>query len=94
MTEQKKLSGPSPAGTNRADILMDDQLAAAVSSYLDGQLMGEELERFEALLRNNSSLAREVREMRNIELQLMEMGSDILSEPVPDALIEALSSKG
>ncbi len=90
MTEQKIFGDPSGIETHRAEILKDDRLAATVSAYLDGQLMGKDLEQFEALLRENESLAREVQEMRKIELKLMEMGADILSEPVPDALLEAL----
>jgi hypothetical protein len=32
--------------------------------------------------------------MRSIESRLMEMGSDILAEPVPEAMLEALSKIG
>ncbi len=85
------LGDPSGVKTTKAEILKDEALAATVSAYLDGELDGKDLEEFEALLRGNSTLAREVQEMRNIELRLMEMGADILSEPVPDAMLEALS---
>ncbi len=71
--------------------MKDEGLAAAVSAYLDGELMGKELEDFETRLQKDPALAREVQEMRNIESQLMELGADILSEPVPEAMIEALS---
>jgi anti-sigma factor RsiW len=87
MTKQRQLG--EPAGGNRGEILRDDRLADAVSAYMDGQLSGEDLETFKALLASNGSLAREVQDMRDIESQLMDMGSDILSEPVPEALLEA-----
>ncbi len=87
MTKQKQLG--EPAGGDRGEILKDARLADTVSAYIDGQLSGEDLERFKALLESNGSLAREVQDMRDIELQLMDMGSDILSEPVPETLLEA-----
>ena len=89
--EQKKFGEPLSAGTKQSGILKDEGLAVKVSAYLDGQLEGKDLEEFKALLRENASLAREVHEMRIIELRLMEMGADILSEPVPEALLGALS---
>ncbi len=90
-TEQKVLDDSSGGNCKRADILRDERLAGLVSAYLDGELEGTELERFESLLKSDGALAREVREMRNIELRLLEMGADILSEPVPEAMLEALS---
>ena len=93
MTERKQ-AGERGGDPRRLEILDDERLAATVSAYLDGQLMGEELEDFETLLKTNPILAREVQEMRNIELQLMDMGADILAEPVPEALLEALSRLG
>jgi len=94
MTEQKKLGDRSGAEPGKAAILKDEGLAAMVSAYLDDQLKGKELEDFRALLKKEPSLAREIQEMRNIELQLVEMGADILSEPIPEALLEALSRIG
>ncbi len=91
MTEQKKLGDSSGVNPRQAEILKDEALAATVSAYLDGELEGKDLEEFEALLKRNAALEREVQDMRNIELQLTEMGADILSEPVPDAMLEALS---
>ncbi len=64
-------------------------MAATVSDYLDGRLAGEELEKFETHLKSNDALARELQGMRNIESQLVKMGADILTEPVPEALLEA-----
>jgi anti-sigma factor RsiW len=86
-----KQEPPRDSRGQGAEILKDDRLAATASAYLDGRLSGEELSEFEKLLENNKALAREVQEIRNIELQLMKMGSDILSEPVPDALLDAFS---
>jgi anti-sigma factor RsiW len=90
-TKQKQPGYPLSPRVEGGEILKDDRLAAKVSAYLDGQLSGEELAEFEMLLQTDSALAREVQEMRNIESQLMNMGSDILSEPVPDTLLQALS---
>jgi len=91
MTDQKVLGNQRGVKAKQAEFPKDERLAAAVSSYLDGELEGKDLEEFESLLKSNPALAREVQEMRAIELRLMEMGADILSEPVPDAMLEALS---
>ncbi len=91
MTEQKKLGDSSDGNPKQGEILKDEELAATVSAYLDGELEGKALEEFEALLKRNAALAREVQDMRNIELRLTEMGADILLEPLPDAMLEALS---
>ena len=91
MTEQKKLGDPNGVNPKQSEILKDEALAAMVSAYLDGELEGNGLEEFEALLKSNPALAREVQDMRSIEVRLMEMGADILSEPLPDAMLEALT---
>ena len=54
------------------------RLLDQVSAYIDGELTNEQLDEFTNFLKNDVSLAREVREMRNIELRLMEMGAEIL----------------
>lgn len=69
----------------------DEGLAATVSAYLDGELTGEDLVEFETLLRNDDALSREIAEMRRIDRQLTELGAEILDEPIPDALLEALT---
>ncbi|MFZ1108245.1 MAG: hypothetical protein WAN43_07865 [Rhodomicrobium sp.] len=91
MTNQKQPGDTLGARGEGAEILEDDRLAATASAYLDGQLSGEELAEFETLLQNDKALAREVQDMRNIELQLMKIGADILSEPVPETLLDAFS---
>ncbi len=45
----------------------------------------------ETLLRNNEALSREIAEMRRIDRQLTGLGADILAEPIPEALLEALA---
>ena len=91
MTDQKVLGNQRWVETKQAELLKDERLAAVISAYLDGELEGKDLEEFESLLKSDPALAREVQEMRAIELRLMEMGTDILSEPVPEAMLEALS---
>jgi len=91
MTDQKVLGNQRWVETKQAELLKDERLAAVISAYLDGELEGKDLEEFESLLKSDPALAREVQEMRAIELRLMEMGTDILSEPLPDAMLEALS---
>jgi anti-sigma factor RsiW len=72
-------------------LAQDEELAAAVSAYLDGELAGQALADFEALLHTNEALSREVAEMRRIDHCLTDIGADILSEPVPEALLAPLS---
>ncbi len=91
MTDQKVLGNQRWIETKQAEFLKDEPLAAVLSAYLDGELEGKDVEEFESLLKSDPALAREVQEMRAIELRLMEMGADILSEPVPHAMLEALS---
>lgn len=91
MTKQKLPGDQSGSHSTPAEIREDEQRAAIISAYLDGELTGKDLKDFELLLKSDAAIAREVQDMRNIELQLMEMGSDILSEPLPKAMLEALS---
>ena len=91
MTDQKVLGNQRWVETKQAEFLKDERLAAAISAYLDSELEDKDLEEFESLLKGNPALSREVQDMRAIELRLMELGADILSEPVPDAMLEALS---
>ncbi len=93
MTE-KTQSGATISGEIRAsEVTQDEGLAATVSSYLDGELTGEDLAEFQDLLCNSEALSRQVADMRSIDRQLIEIGADILSEPIPEALLEALLRK-
>jgi anti-sigma factor RsiW len=91
MTEKIKTSASGAISAQSPEVLQDERTAAMVSAYLDGELEGDELLSFEVLLRDNEALSREVVEMRRINRQLTELGADILSEPIPNALLEALS---
>jgi anti-sigma factor RsiW len=90
MTNQNKPSYRLSVEAGGARVTQDEGLASVVSSYLDGELSGEELVEFETLLLNNEALSREIAEMRRIDQQLTGLGADILAEPIPEALLEAL----
>ncbi len=64
-------------------------MAATLSAYLDGNLTGAQLQAFEAIL--DEVLSQELARMRRIDDQLREIGADILAEPIPVFLLEALS---
>ncbi|MGA7324409.1 MAG: zf-HC2 domain-containing protein [Rhodomicrobium sp.] len=89
MTE--KMQSDQLASENESHALEDERLAAMISAYLDGELTGTDLEEFEALLQSDGALAREIEDLRRIERELTKLGSDILSEPIPDSLLEPLS---
>jgi hypothetical protein len=91
MTDKDQSGEPSDSDSFPSPVSKDERLTALVSAYLDGELAGKEFDEFEALLRDNLNLAREVAEMRQIELQLTKIGADILQEPIPVAMLEALS---
>jgi anti-sigma factor RsiW len=91
MTDEIQSGEPSARDCSASPIAKDERLTAMVSAYLDGELRGKELEEFEALLRDDQALAREIAEIRQIELQLAMMGADILEEPIPQAILDALS---
>jgi anti-sigma factor RsiW len=91
MTDQNKPSYPLSAEAGGARVAQDEGLASVVSAYLDGELTGEELVEFETFLRNDEALSREIVEMRRIDRQLTGLGADILAEPIPEALLEALA---
>ena len=88
MTDPNK---PGYAGSADLRVAHDEGLAAAVSAYLDGELTGEELVEFEALLQTDEALSREIAEMRRIGRQLTGLGAEILAEPIPEALLEPLA---
>jgi anti-sigma factor RsiW len=91
MTDEIQSGEPGARDCSTSPIAKDERLTAMVSAYLDGELRGKELEEFEELLRNDQALAREIAEIRQIELQLATMGADILEEPIPQAILDALS---
>jgi anti-sigma factor RsiW len=91
MTNQNKPSYRLSVEAGDARVTQDEGLASVVSSYLDGELSGEQLVEFETLLRNDEALSREIAEMRSIDRQLTGLGADILDEPIPEALLEALA---
>ncbi len=94
MTEKTQPSAPLASGLAISLISRDEKLAATVSAYLDGELTGKELAEFEALLLSDEVLKREVADMRRIDSQLTELGTDILSEPIPDTLLEPFARLG
>lgn len=91
MTDKNRTGDPRSADSLQCRAARDEGLAATVSAYLDGELTGEDLVEFETLLRNDDALSREIAEMRRIDRQLTELGAEILDEPIPDALLEALT---
>ena len=91
MTDQNKLSCSPSTQLGGAQVARDERLASAVSAYLDGELTGDELVEFETLLRNDEALSREIAAMRRIDQQLTGLGADVLDEPIPEALLEALA---
>ncbi len=59
-------------------------------AYLDGELQGKELAAFQTFLSENPGWQRVIDTMRRIEEELKDLGADILLEPVPDFLFDAL----
>ncbi len=91
ITDKTKQGAVANADLGASQVSQDEVLAGTVSAYLDGELSGRDLMDFETLLKNDEGLSREIAEMRRIDRQLTEIGADILAEPIPDALLEALS---
>ncbi|MGC2630975.1 MAG: hypothetical protein WA265_13625 [Rhodomicrobium sp.] len=75
--------------SSRRWLLDDGDMAATVSAYLDGNLTGAKLAAFEAIL--DEAFSQELALVRPINDQLKEIGADILAEPIPAFLLEALS---
>ncbi len=91
ITDKTKQGAAANSDTGASQVSRDEALAGKVSAYLDGELSGRDLMDFETLLKNDAALSREIAEMARIDRQLTQMGADILTEPIPDALLEALS---
>ena len=91
MTDKNKPCRPGSTELKGGRVAHDEGLAATVSAYLDGELTGEDLVEFEMLLLADASLSREIAEMRRIDRQLTGLGTDILAEPIPEALLEPLA---
>jgi|SRR5258706_10696298 hypothetical protein len=91
MTEKDQPGEEAGPTSKVAQLLRDDRLAGMISNYIDGELHGIELEELETLLRRNESLVHQIGEMRLIERQLGRIGTDILSEPIPEEMLEILS---
>jgi hypothetical protein len=96
---QDRSSDPRPAqnrplkstGMSAWGVMEGGKLAATVSAYLDGKLAGVKLAAFEAILRQDEILSQELAWMQWLNHQLKEIGADILAEPIPGFLLEALS---
>jgi hypothetical protein len=62
-----------------------------VSAYVDGELKGERLTAFEALLAGDALLRAEADELKRLGGELSKLGEHILTDPVPVFLLDALS---
>jgi anti-sigma factor RsiW len=90
MSEKNEADGPSNCGSQLSYLLRDERLAGMLSAYLDGALTGAELEEFKLLLNADGSLEREIENMRRVEEELKLLGAEILDEPIPPALLDAV----
>jgi transposase len=76
-------------GASRQGLPESGEIAAAVSAYLEGNLAGAQPAPFEAIF--DEVLSQELAQMRRLNDQLKEIGAEILAEPIPDFLLEALT---
>ncbi|MCA1941123.1 MAG: hypothetical protein LDL26_09010 [Caenispirillum bisanense] len=67
-----------------------ETLDATIDDYLAGRLTADERSRLEMLIEENPEVRRRVDVLRAQEEALRHLGSDILDEPVPDRLLQAL----
>lgn len=67
-----------------------ETLDATIDDYLAGRLTADERSRLETLIEENPEVRRRVDVLRAQEEALRHLGSDILHEPVPDRLLQAL----
>ncbi len=89
--QNRRWPGAAKSAGSGSRVSQDKQLAVTVSAYLDGELAGEHLAAFETVLRHNQVLSQEVAGIQRLDHHLKEIGAEILAEPVPSFLLEALS---
>jgi hypothetical protein len=65
-----------------------------LQAYVDGELDVAEKDRVEAAARTDAALARRIQAQRRLREQLIGAFSDLVAEPPPDALLEAIRSPG
>lgn len=65
-------------------------LDAAIDDYLAERLSAEERSRLEALIDERPEVRHRLETLQSQEEALRHLGADILREPVPDRLLEAL----
>ncbi|EKV32603.1 hypothetical protein C882_2682 [Caenispirillum salinarum AK4] len=70
--------------------MASETLDAAIDDYLAGRLSAEERSRLEALIDENPEVRHRVETLQSQEEALRHLGEDILDEPLPDRLLEAL----
>jgi anti-sigma factor RsiW len=90
-TEKTQAGVQSGEEAGKSLLEQDEELAAMVSAYLDGELEGQALADFKALRRANEALSREIAVLERINSGLKDIGAGILNEPVPEALLAPLS---
>ncbi len=90
MSEKNEAGETLDHGMLLSDLLGDERLRDMLSAFIDDRLEGAELEEFQQLLNDNETLAREVKSMRGVEEQLKLLGAEVLDEPIPEALLEAV----
>jgi len=78
-------------GASSRGLLDSGVIAATVSAYLEGNLTDAQRAAFETIL--DEVLSQEQARMRWLNDQLKEIGADILAEPVPDFLLDALTPR-
>ncbi|WP_404380807.1 anti-sigma factor family protein [Caenispirillum salinarum] len=70
--------------------MASETLDAAIDDYLAGRLSAEDRSRLEALIEENPEVRHRVETLQSQEEALRHLGEEILDEPLPDRLLEAL----
>jgi anti-sigma factor RsiW len=68
-------------------LLEDEVMAEELAAYLDGTLRGARLDLIQGLIDADSDLAREVEQLRRVNMSLKTLGAEIIDEPIPDSLL-------